>query len=71
MSARELLRILSSAKQIKAMKQLEIMKTRISETLEKKYVDWIDSQIETAYFRNRSPAAEFALVKPLERERME
>ena len=47
------------------------MKAKISVTVEQKYVDWIDSQIETMRFRNRSHAVEYALAKLLELEKKE
>jgi len=47
---------------------MEVMKAKISVTVEKKLVDWIDRQIETMRFRNRSHAVEFALVKFIESE---
>lgn len=47
------------------------MKAKISVTVEQKYVDWIDSQIKTMRFRNRSHAVEYALAKLLEQEKKE
>ena len=46
-----------------------IMKKKLSVTVEKKCVDWIDEQIETLRFRNRSHAIEYALAKFIELER--
>ena len=48
---------------------MEIMKKKLSVTVEKKYVDWIDDQIETLRFRNRSHAIEYALAQFIESER--
>lgn len=48
---------------------MEIMKAKLSVTVERKYVDWIDNQIETLRFRNRSHAIEYALAKFIESER--
>lgn len=44
------------------------MKDKISVTVGRKYVVWIDSQIKTMRFRNRSHAVEYALAKLLEKE---
>jgi len=44
------------------------MKDKISVTVSRKYVVWIDSQIKTMRFRNRSHAVEYALAKLLEQE---
>jgi len=46
-------------------------KIPISVTVEKKYVDWIDKQIEALRFRNRSHAVEYALAKLAEGEKKE
>jgi Arc/MetJ-type ribon-helix-helix transcriptional regulator len=48
---------------------MEIMKAKLSVTVEQKYVDWIDEQIETLRFRNRSHAIEYALAKFIESEK--
>ncbi|MBA7480405.1 hypothetical protein ES707_15859 [subsurface metagenome] len=48
---------------------MEIMKAKLSVTVERKYVDWIDEQIKTLRFRNRSHAIEYALAKFIESER--
>ena len=48
---------------------MEIMKKKLSVTVEKKYVDWIDEHIETLRFRNRRHAMEYALAKFIESER--
>ena len=45
-----------------------IMKKKLSVTVEKKYVDWVDEQIKTLRFRNRSHALEYALAKFIESE---
>jgi Arc/MetJ-type ribon-helix-helix transcriptional regulator len=47
---------------------METMKAKISVTVEKKFVDWVDEQVETMRFRNRSHAVEYALAKFIERE---
>ena len=48
---------------------MEIMKSKISVTVEKQIVDWIDGQVKTMRFRNRSHAVEYALAKFIESER--
>lgn len=50
---------------------MEIMKSKISVTVEKRIVDWIDEQVETMRFRNRSHAVEYALAKFIERDKNE
>jgi Arc/MetJ-type ribon-helix-helix transcriptional regulator len=50
---------------------MEGMKAKISVTVEKKYVEWIDSQVKTMRFRNRSHAVEVALVRFIENEKRE
>lgn len=45
------------------------MKAKLSVTVEQKYVAWIDQQIETLRFRNRSHAIEYALAKFIETEK--
>lgn len=45
------------------------MKAKLSVTVEQKYVNWIDEQIETLRFRNRSHAIEYALAKFIETEK--
>ena len=47
---------------------MESMKSKISVTVEKRIVDWIDGQVETQRFRNRSHAVEVALMKFIEKE---
>jgi len=39
------------------------MKQSISVTVEKEIVKWIDGQVKTQRFRNRSHLVEFALMK--------
>ena len=48
---------------------MEIMKKKLSVTVEKKYVDWIDQHIETLRFRNRSHAIEYALANFIKSEK--
>lgn len=43
-------------------------KMKISVTVEKKIVDWIDREVKTLRFRNRSHAVEYALAKFIEKE---
>ncbi len=50
---------------------MEIMKAKMSVTVERRLVDWIDEQIKTMRFRNRSHAVEVALVKFIESEKKE
>jgi len=45
------------------------MKARISVTVESQIVTWIDQQVKTQRFRNRSHAVEVALMKFIEAER--
>jgi Arc/MetJ-type ribon-helix-helix transcriptional regulator len=45
------------------------MKAKISVTVEKQIVNWIDAQVETQRFRNRSHAVEVALMKYIENEK--
>ena len=47
---------------------MEPMKAKLSITVEKKLVEWIDRQIESMRFRNRSHAVEYALTKFIESE---
>jgi len=51
------------------MKDMGIMKAKINVTVEKQIVDWIDEQVKTQRFRNRSHAVELALMKFQEAER--
>jgi Arc/MetJ-type ribon-helix-helix transcriptional regulator len=48
---------------------MEPMKSKISVTVEKKIVAWIDQEVETQRFRNRSHAVEVALMKFIETEK--
>jgi len=48
---------------------MEIMKAKMSVTVEKNIVEWIDRQVETQRFRNRSHAVEVALRRFVESER--
>jgi Arc/MetJ-type ribon-helix-helix transcriptional regulator len=48
---------------------MDIMKSKISVTVEKRIVDWMDEQVKTMRFRNRSHAVEYALAKFIESER--
>jgi len=50
---------------------MEIMKAKMSVTVERTLVDWIDEQIKTMRFRNRSHAVEVALAKFIESEKKE
>jgi Arc/MetJ-type ribon-helix-helix transcriptional regulator len=45
------------------------MKAKMSVTVDKKIVDWIDEQVRTQRFRNRSHAVEVALMKYLQTEK--
>lgn len=47
---------------------MENMKAKISVTVERQIVDWIDEQVKTQRFRNRSHAVELALMKFIEKE---
>jgi Arc/MetJ-type ribon-helix-helix transcriptional regulator len=47
------------------------MKQSISVTVEKGLVEWIDRQVETQRFRNRSHLVELALLKFRESEKKE
>jgi len=42
---------------------MESMKAKMSVTVEKNLVAWIDQQVRTQRFRNRSHAVEVALMK--------
>ena len=43
-------------------------KIKISVTIEKKFIDWVDKEVKTLRFRNRSHAVEYALAKFIEKE---
>jgi Arc/MetJ-type ribon-helix-helix transcriptional regulator len=45
------------------------MKAKMSVTVDRKIVDWIDEQVRTQRFRNRSHAVEVALMKYLQTEK--
>jgi Arc/MetJ-type ribon-helix-helix transcriptional regulator len=47
---------------------MESMKKSISITIEKELVTWIDQQVKTQRFRNRSHLVELALMKFRENE---
>ena len=48
---------------------MENMKAKISVTVDKKIVDWIDERVETQRFRNRSHAVELALMEYIKTEK--
>jgi Arc/MetJ-type ribon-helix-helix transcriptional regulator len=48
---------------------MEVMKSKISVTVDSKIVTWIDTQVETQRFRNRSHAVELALMRFIEAEK--
>jgi Arc/MetJ-type ribon-helix-helix transcriptional regulator len=50
---------------------MDDMKQSISVTVEKTLVGWIDAQVKTQRFRNRSHAVEVALRKYIESEKKE
>lgn len=51
---------------------MEVMpKAKISVTIEKRLVEWIDKEVKTLRFRNRSHAIEYALAKFVERDQHE
>jgi metal-responsive CopG/Arc/MetJ family transcriptional regulator len=45
------------------------MKEKMSVTVEKNLVEWIDSQVKTQRFRNRSHGVEVALRKYVEEDK--
>ena len=47
---------------------MESMKAKMSVTVEKELVEWIDKQVKTQRFRNRSHAVELALMRFRESE---
>jgi len=51
------------------MLELETMKSKISITVDKKIVDWLDRNVKTQKFRNRSHGVELALIKMMESEK--
>jgi Arc/MetJ-type ribon-helix-helix transcriptional regulator len=50
---------------------MENMKKSISVTIEEELVKWIDQQVKTQRFRNRSHLVELALMKFRESEKQE
>jgi Arc/MetJ-type ribon-helix-helix transcriptional regulator len=46
-------------------------KEKITITVDKRLVDWIDQQVESFRFRNRSHGFEYATAKLIEREKAE
>lgn len=48
---------------------MNAMKSKISVTVDKHIVDWIDGQVQTQRFRNRSHAVEVALMRFVESEK--
>jgi Arc/MetJ-type ribon-helix-helix transcriptional regulator len=48
---------------------MDIMKAKISVTIDQEIVDWIDEEVKTQRFRNRSHAVELALMKFLQAEK--
>ena len=50
---------------------MQVMKAKMSVTVEKNLVAWIDRQVQTQRFRNRSHAVEVALMKYVETEKKE
>jgi Arc/MetJ-type ribon-helix-helix transcriptional regulator len=50
---------------------MEIMKAKMSVTVEQNLVQWIDRQVETQRFRNRSHAVEVALRTFIQNEKKE
>ena len=48
---------------------MESMKQSISVTVDKELVDWIDKQVETQRYRNRSHLVELAVLKFRETEK--
>lgn len=50
---------------------MESMKAKMSITVEKWIVEWIDQRVKTQRFRNRSHAVEVALMRFIENEKRE
>lgn len=49
---------------------MEVMpKVKVSVTIEKWLIDWVDKEVQTLRFRNRSHAVEYALAKFVEKEK--
>jgi len=51
------------------IRNMENMKAKISVTVDRKIVEWIDEQVKTQRFRNRSHAVELALMRFIESEK--
>jgi Arc/MetJ-type ribon-helix-helix transcriptional regulator len=49
----------------------DMPKVKATITVDKKLLDWIDKQVESFRFRNRSHAFEYALAKLIESEKKE
>ena len=49
----------------------DMPKQKVTITIEKRLLDWVNKQIETFRFRNRSHAFEYALAKLIESEKKE
>jgi Arc/MetJ-type ribon-helix-helix transcriptional regulator len=48
---------------------MNAMKSKISVTVDKQIVEWMDRQVHTQRFRNRSHAVEVALMRFMESEK--
>jgi len=48
---------------------MDDMKSKISVTVDEKIVVWIDEQVKTQRFRNRSHAVELALMRFIESDK--
>jgi Arc/MetJ-type ribon-helix-helix transcriptional regulator len=48
---------------------MNAMKSKISVTVDKQIVEWMDKQVATQRFRNRSHAVEVALMRYIEVEK--
>lgn len=46
-------------------------KQKVTITIEKRLLEWIDKQVESFRFRNRSHAFEYALAKLIENDKKE
>jgi metal-responsive CopG/Arc/MetJ family transcriptional regulator len=51
------------------MSKLQSMKLKISITVDKQIVEWLDQNVKTQKFRNRSHGVELALIKMMEAEK--
>jgi Arc/MetJ-type ribon-helix-helix transcriptional regulator len=47
---------------------MESMKSKISVTVDKEIVEWLDQNVKTQKFRNRSHGVELALMKMMQAE---